>query len=118
MTRFWLELRIRRRPEERADRELKVFETTMVTHRPPARFEDALSTAEAALLEEREGEFVAAIDVARARMSQILPLATLGERIAVQAPEGDEAAPRSSRSRPSNATSWRVRSANATSTRD
>lgn len=63
-----------------ATRELVVFETTMVTHQPPGRFPDAAKAAIASLSEEKEPQFVAAIDVARARMSQILPLASHGER--------------------------------------
>lgn len=59
-----------------AAKELIVFETTMVTHQPPGRFPDAVTTAERALSEEKEHEFVAVIDVARARMSQVLPLAS------------------------------------------
>ncbi|WP_197452848.1 DUF3320 domain-containing protein [Rosistilla oblonga] len=60
--------------------ELVVFETTMITHQPPAMFNDAVAYAVDAISESREHEFVAAIDVARARMSQVCPLATHGER--------------------------------------
>ena len=59
-----------------AAKELIVFETTMVTHQPPGQFTDAVATAIRALSEEKEHEFVAVIDVARARMSQIRPLAS------------------------------------------
>ena len=59
-----------------AAKELVVFETTMVTHQPPSRFLDAETTAKRALSEEKEHEFVAVIDVARARMSQVRPLAS------------------------------------------
>ncbi|MGD9128329.1 MAG: DNA helicase, partial [Planctomycetia bacterium] len=59
-----------------AAKELVVFETTMVTHQPPGRFPDAVTTATRLLSEEREHEFVAVIDVARARMAQVLPLAS------------------------------------------
>jgi len=65
-----------------AAKELIVFETTLVTHRPPAGFDEAMSAAEAAITESREHKFVAAIDVARARMSQVRPLASHGERAA------------------------------------
>lgn len=59
-----------------AAKELVVFETTMVTHHPPGRFPDAISKATGAISEEKEREFVAVVDVSRARMSQILPLAS------------------------------------------
>ena len=63
-----------------AAKELVVFETTLVTHRPPARFPDAIAVATAALSEAKEKEFVAAIDVGRARMAQIRPLASHAPR--------------------------------------
>lgn len=59
-----------------AANELIVFETTMVTSRPPTQFPDAVTIASNAVSEEKERAFVAVIDVARARMSQILPLAS------------------------------------------
>ncbi|MEI6541732.1 MAG: DUF4011 domain-containing protein, partial [Planctomycetota bacterium] len=59
-----------------AARELLVFETTLITARPPATFEDAKRTAEAALGASKEERFVAAIDFMRARMAQIRPLAS------------------------------------------
>jgi len=59
-----------------AAKELITFETTLITHRPPARFEDAVQTAAAATQEFQEDRFVAAVDVKRARMSQIRPLAS------------------------------------------
>ena len=59
-----------------AAKELIVFETTLVTQHPPARFPDAISTANSALSEGKEREFAAVIDVARGRMSQIRPLAS------------------------------------------
>lgn len=73
-------------------KELIVFETTLVTHRPAAQFADAMSAAEAALGESREHEFVAAVDVSRARMSQVRPLASHGQRAEVQE-EGVETGP-------------------------
>lgn len=51
-----------------AAKELIVFETTLVTQHPPARFPDAISTANSALSEGKEREFAAVIDVARGRM--------------------------------------------------
>ncbi|MDZ4821502.1 MAG: DUF4011 domain-containing protein, partial [Planctomycetota bacterium] len=59
-----------------AAKELIVFETTLVTHRPPAQFTDAISMATGAVAEEKEHQFVAVIDVLRARMSQVRPLAS------------------------------------------
>ncbi len=75
-----------------AAKELIVFETTLVTHRPAATFAEAMSAAEAALAEPREHEFVAAVDVARARMSQVRPLASHGVRAATH-DESVETAP-------------------------
>jgi hypothetical protein len=59
-----------------AARELITFETTQVTHQPPGRFQDAIATATAAIQEAEENDFVAGIDIARARMAQIRPLAS------------------------------------------
>ncbi len=59
-----------------AAKELIVFETTLITHRPPARFEDAVKTAMAATRESVESEFQATIDITRARMASIRPLAS------------------------------------------
>lgn len=57
-------------------RELVTFETTMVTSRPPAKFEDAVSAARERTKLVCESEFVAAIDIERSRMAQIRPLAS------------------------------------------
>ncbi|MGB7343846.1 MAG: DUF4011 domain-containing protein [Pirellulaceae bacterium] len=65
-------------------KELIVFETTMITHQPPAMFNDAVASAVDAISESKEHEFVGAIDVARARMSQVRPLASHGERAETQ----------------------------------
>ena len=59
-----------------AAKELIVFETTQITQNPPAQFVDAFNTAAKALRRENESRFVAAIDIARARMAQIRPLAS------------------------------------------
>lgn len=59
-----------------AARELITFETTLVTQQPPGRFQDAVVTAGAATQEAEESDFVGAIDIARARMAQIRPLAS------------------------------------------
>ena len=59
-----------------AAHEAITFETTAVTHSPPATFETAVALARKATTEQEEDRFVAAIDIARARSSQILPLAS------------------------------------------
>ncbi len=61
--------------------ELVTFETTLVTHSPPGRFEDAVQSARAATREAEERRFVGAIDVARARMAQVRPLASHDGRV-------------------------------------
>jgi hypothetical protein len=75
-----------------AARELVVFETTLITHRPPAVFPDAVAIATTAVSVEKEHDFVALIDIARGRMSQVRPLATRGERLE-QAGITDESGP-------------------------
>lgn len=69
-----------------AAKELIVFETTLVTHTPPAHFADAERVAVASIAIEKEQDFLALVDVARARLSEIRPLATHG----VRAPETTE----------------------------
>jgi very-short-patch-repair endonuclease len=64
-----------------AARELIVFETTVVTHRPPLAFPKAVDIATAAVSIEKEHNFVAVIDVGRGRMSEIRPLASRTERV-------------------------------------
>lgn len=59
-----------------AGHELVTFETTLVTQSPCGRFPDAVRTAKSATQESQEGRFVAAIDIQRARMAQIRPLAS------------------------------------------
>lgn len=59
-----------------AAREVVTFETTVATQTPPATFETAISMARKATTEQEEDRFVAAIDIARARAAQILPLAS------------------------------------------
>jgi very-short-patch-repair endonuclease len=57
-------------------RELVTFETTLITSRPPALFEDAVRTAREQTKLARESGFIAAIDIERSRMAQIRPLAS------------------------------------------
>jgi very-short-patch-repair endonuclease/RecA/RadA recombinase len=59
-----------------ASRELVVFETTGVTHRPPMALEAAQRTLDHRMAEEEAHAFVAAIDVRRARSGGITPLAS------------------------------------------
>ncbi|MBN9237774.1 DNA helicase [Mesorhizobium hungaricum] len=59
-----------------ASRELIVFETTGVTHRPAMMMEAAQQALEPRLAEEAAHGFVAAIDVRRARSGGITPLAS------------------------------------------
>jgi very-short-patch-repair endonuclease len=59
-----------------AARELVVFETTGVTHRPAMTFERAKKAGEAKLEEDASQRFVSAIDVARSRSAGIMPLAS------------------------------------------
>ncbi len=59
-----------------AARELIVFETTGITHRPAMLFEQAKQTAEAKLEENAADRFVSAVDIARSRSSGITPLAS------------------------------------------
>jgi len=55
--------------------ELVLFETTLATGSSPAGFARAIAAASRLIDEEREGRFVVAVDVRRARMQRIRPLA-------------------------------------------
>lgn len=57
-------------------RELIVFETTGVTHRPPMTLEAAQHAIEQRLDETQTAAFVAAIDIRRSRSGGIMPLAS------------------------------------------
>lgn len=59
-----------------AARELVVFETTGVTHRPAMTFEQARKFGESKVDENATQPFVAAIDIARSRSAGIMPLAS------------------------------------------
>ena len=59
-----------------ASRELIVFETTGVTHRPPVTMEHAQRLVERRLEEAEAAAFVAAIDIRRSRSGGITPLAS------------------------------------------
>jgi hypothetical protein len=55
--------------------ELIVFETTLVTGAAPAGFARAIASANRLIDEEHEGTFVTGVDIRRARMQRIRPLA-------------------------------------------
>jgi hypothetical protein len=57
-------------------RELVVFETTGVTHRPVMTFEQARRIGESKVDEDAAQPFVCAIDIARSRSAGIMPLAS------------------------------------------
>ena len=57
-------------------RELVLFETTLITYRPAATFDHARDTARMTLAHANDEQFCVAIDVRRARMAQIRPLAS------------------------------------------
>ena len=57
-------------------KELITFETTLVTSRPPAQFQTAIDAAKVKTHASQEKTFLAAIDITRARMAQIRPLAS------------------------------------------
>ncbi len=56
--------------------EFFAVETTLLTKRPVIGFDDACEAGRARLTEEREHEFVLAIDITRARSARIRPLAS------------------------------------------
>ncbi len=64
-----------------AAHELITFETTQVTQSPPGGFKDAVRVAKSATSVAMEADFVAAIDIQRARMAQIRPLASHSRKI-------------------------------------
>ncbi len=73
-------------------REFIPVETTFLTKRPTISLEEAAEAGRARLTEEREHEFLVAVDIARARSARIRPLAShipaVGE---VSEPEADAA---------------------------
>ena len=60
--------------------DLVLFETTMVTGSPAPTFLQACQQARSLIEEEREDDFVYAIDIAQARSRKIKPLATVEDR--------------------------------------
>jgi very-short-patch-repair endonuclease len=61
-------------------RDLILFESTMVTNSSSPKFMQACDHARSLLTEEKEADFVYAIDIAQARARKIKPLATVEER--------------------------------------
>ncbi|GAA0348180.1 DUF3320 domain-containing protein [Bowmanella denitrificans] len=62
------------------NRDMVLFETTLVTNVTPVTFEQAKERARSLLAEECEDEFVYVIDIGQARARQIKPLSTVEER--------------------------------------
>ncbi|MDU0352944.1 DUF4011 domain-containing protein [Paraglaciecola aquimarina] len=61
------------------NRDLILFETTLVTNDSAVTFEQAKDHARALLAEENESEFVMVVDIAQARTQSIKPLSTVEE---------------------------------------
>jgi very-short-patch-repair endonuclease len=57
-------------------KELVLFETTMITHRPAPSFTYSTELAASAITEDKEEEFELVVDIRRARMQRIKPLAS------------------------------------------
>jgi very-short-patch-repair endonuclease len=57
-------------------KELVLFETTLITHRPAPSFSYATEHAASKISEEKEEEFELVVDIRRARMQRIKPLAS------------------------------------------
>ena len=74
--------------------EITVFETTLATGRSAATLREAESAAQQELSEGYKLAFIAAVDIERARMQRILPLASPTELARqVEEPRGDSPAP-------------------------
>lgn len=73
------------------NRELILFETTGITHQPAKIFTEAVALGKQHLSEQEEANFIAAIDVARARTSQIRPMASHQPSSSYAADNHDEA---------------------------
>ncbi|RPH16832.1 MAG: DUF4011 domain-containing protein [Alteromonadaceae bacterium TMED7] len=70
------------------NRDLVLFETTLVTNDSPVTFEQAKDHARELLSEENESEFVMVIDIAQARAQSIKPLSTVEEAKEERTSEG------------------------------
>lgn len=72
--------------------ELALFETTLVVHEPPVSFSKAVDAGSRAIAEDKEHEFIYAIDIKRARQQQITPLAAMLAKSAAM-PADDNTSP-------------------------
>jgi very-short-patch-repair endonuclease len=73
-----------------AARELVVFETTGVTHRPAMTFEQAKRVGETKLQENAPQRFISAVDIARSRSAGIVPLASHEAAATTDIPDSEE----------------------------
>ena len=71
-------------------KELIVFETTLLTQRPTLSLKRAIEQGEKQISEEEEAKFELAVDIKRARMQRIKPLATGDASVAVPTDEPQE----------------------------
>lgn len=71
-------------------KELVLFETTLMTHRPAPSFTHATEVAFGKISEEKEEEFELVVDIQRARMQRIKPLAS-GDSQVIAPPSDMEA---------------------------
>ena len=71
------------------NRDLVLFETTLVSNDSPVTFEQAKDHARELLAEENESEFVMVIDIAQARAQSIKPLSTVEEAKEERTSEGN-----------------------------
>jgi very-short-patch-repair endonuclease len=67
-------------------KELVLFETTLITQRPAPSFTYATENATARISEEKEEEFELVVDIKRARMQRIKPLASVDSQAVVPPP--------------------------------
>jgi len=67
-------------------KELVLFETTLITHRPTPSFTYATENAVARISEDKEEEFELVVDIKRARLQRIKPLASVDGQAAVPSP--------------------------------
>ena len=74
-------------------RELVPIETTLLTKRPSVRFDQAEDEGRRRLAENRDPEFVMAVDIARSRAARIRPLASHSVTDSANTDSIDEAAP-------------------------
>ena len=73
-------------------KDLILFESTLVTNSPAATFLQSCDFARSLIDEDREDEFVLAIDIGQARARKIKPLATIEERAGESDADADIAA--------------------------